>query len=76
VQDKKKMLHKNYQIIIHKIVHKDVRHVALFVKKKRNDINIKDREKQVGCWMGNPRDWVVGRATHKVGSPPSATSSA
>jgi len=31
---KKKMLHKNYQIIIHKIVHKDVRHVALFVKKK------------------------------------------
>jgi hypothetical protein len=35
VQDKKKMLYKNYQIIIHKIVHKDVCHVALFVKKKK-----------------------------------------
>jgi hypothetical protein len=31
----KKMLHKNYQIIIHKIVHKDVCLVALFVKKKK-----------------------------------------
>jgi len=35
VQDKKKMLYKNYQIIIHKIVHKDVCLVALFVKKKK-----------------------------------------
>lgn len=56
--------------MIHKIVHEGMCHVALFVKKERDEINIKDREKHIGCWMGNPRDWIVGRATHKVELPP------